>query len=182
MKNTKYELRLTGSGGQGLITAGVLLAEAVSLQGEYNVVQSQSYGPESRGGASKSEVIISKEPIYFPKARKIDLLLSLSQDSCDTYFSALKGAGILLLDSTFVHIVPHHTYTYNIPFTQISQEKFGKAIYTNLISLGAISGLIDIIDIKSIEDAIKGRFPKKFHEANIAALYEGEKLIKNYNV
>jgi 2-oxoglutarate ferredoxin oxidoreductase subunit gamma len=181
-KNTKYELRLTGSGGQGLLTAGLLLAEAVSIQGDYNVIQSQSYGPEARGGASKSEVIISKEIIYFPKARKIDLLLSLSQDACDTYYNDLKGSGILLLDSTFVNIVPHHRFIYSIPFTKVALEKFNKAIVTNIISLGAISELIDIIDISSIEEAIKRRFPEKTHELNKAALYEGASLVKKYNV
>jgi len=181
-KNSKYELRLTGSGGQGLLTAGLLLAEAVSLQKDYNVIQSQSYGPEARGGASKSEVIFSKEPIYYPKARKIDLLLSLSQDACDKYYNDLKGTGILLLDSTFVKRVPNHRCIYNIPFTKIALEKFKVSIVTNIISLGAISKLIDVIKIDSIEKAIKNRFPKKVHELNISALYEGERIIENYDV
>ncbi len=94
------ELRLSGSGGQGLILAGIILAEAALHDGK-NVVQSQSYGPEARGGgASKSEVIISDAPIYYPKVNKCDILLSLTQKACDKYIDSLKAGGILILDNS----------------------------------------------------------------------------------
>ena len=79
---SRYEIRFSGSGGQGLILAGVIFAEGASIYDKKNAVQSQSYGPEARGGASKSEVIISDETIHFPKATLIDLQLSLTQEAC----------------------------------------------------------------------------------------------------
>src|SRR5665647_932364 len=97
----KYEIRLSGSGGQGLILAGIILADASLIQG-INAVQSQSYGPEARGGASKSEVIISEEEIYFPKVQQCDLLLCLTQKSYDEYIASLKNDGILIIDDSII--------------------------------------------------------------------------------
>src|SRR5512139_2762594 len=98
----RYEIRLSGSGGQGLILAGVILAEAAGIHDGKYVCQTQSYGPEARGGASKAEVIISDEEIDYPKAMKPDLLLAMNQRSCDTYLFDLKPNGVLVVDSTFV--------------------------------------------------------------------------------
>lgn len=96
----KYkELRLSGSGGQGLITGGIILAVA-ALQDGLNAIQSQSYGPEARGGASKAEVIISEEDIDYPKVEKSDILLSLTQLSCDKYLCDLKAGGTLIIDES----------------------------------------------------------------------------------
>ncbi|NNG45544.1 MAG: 2-oxoacid:ferredoxin oxidoreductase subunit gamma, partial [Deltaproteobacteria bacterium] len=98
----RYEIRFSGSGGQGLILAGVIFAEAATIYDKINAVQSQSYGPEARGGASKSEVIISEEVIDFPKAQGIDLQLSLTQEACTRYYKDIKSGGILLVDEDFV--------------------------------------------------------------------------------
>ncbi|HLE09435.1 MAG TPA: 2-oxoacid:acceptor oxidoreductase family protein, partial [Thermodesulfobacteriota bacterium] len=95
----RYELRFSGSGGQGMILAGIIMAEAASIYGDKIAVQSQSYGPESRGGASKAEVIISNVPIDYPKATSIDCMLALTQEACTKYYSDIKEGGILLVDS-----------------------------------------------------------------------------------
>ncbi len=95
----RTEMRLTGSGGQGLILAGIIFAEAALLDGN-NSLQSQSYGPEARGGASKAEVIISKEEIDFPKVEMPDVLLSLTQVACDKYSGEIADDGILIVDET----------------------------------------------------------------------------------
>ena len=99
---SRYELRFSGAGGQGLITAGIILAEAASIHEGKQSVQSQSYGPEARGGASKSEVIISDAPIDYPKVTKCDALLALTQEACDKYSHDLKEGGVLLIDSDLV--------------------------------------------------------------------------------
>ncbi|MGW8323373.1 MAG: 2-oxoacid:acceptor oxidoreductase family protein, partial [Thermodesulfobacteriota bacterium] len=96
----RYEIRLSGSGGQGLVTAGIILAEAVGRHPDRFVCQSQSYGPEPRGGASKSEVIVSDEEIDYPKAIKPDVLLAMNQSACDTYLFDLKQGGTLIVDAT----------------------------------------------------------------------------------
>ncbi|HTY09330.1 MAG TPA: 2-oxoacid:acceptor oxidoreductase family protein, partial [Candidatus Edwardsbacteria bacterium] len=98
----KYQIRLSGSGGQGMITAGVILAEAAGVHDGKNVVQSQSYGPEARGGASKAEVIIADQAIYFPKATAIDILLAMTQEAWDKYSDDLKPDGIAIVDSFYV--------------------------------------------------------------------------------
>ncbi len=82
----RYEIRLSGTGGQGLIFAGIILAEAAGIHDGKYVCQTQSYGPEARGGASKAEVVISDREIDYPEAIKPDLLLAMSQKSCDAYF------------------------------------------------------------------------------------------------
>jgi len=100
----KIEIRLSGTGGQGLILAGVILAEAAAIYDKKNAVQTQSYGPEARGGASKSEVIISDGEILYPKTTRLDYLLALNQESCDRYAKDLKEDGLLLVDKDCITI------------------------------------------------------------------------------
>ena len=101
----KHELRLSGTGGQGLILAGIILAEAALLDGKL-AIQSQSYGPEARGGSSKSEVIISEDAIHFPKVTKPDLLLAMSQEAANKYSHDLTKDSVMITDSLFVSEVP----------------------------------------------------------------------------
>lgn len=116
----RYEIRLSGSGGQGLILMGIILAEAAGIyEGRY-VSQTQNYGPEARGGTSKSEVVVSDEEIDYPKAMKLDLLLAMNQRSCDEFYRDLKPEGLLIVDSTFVTQVPISTAV-EIPFTRIAR-------------------------------------------------------------
>ena len=104
----KQELRLSGTGGQGLILAGIILAEAALLDGKL-AIQSQSYGPEARGGSSKSEVLISEEAIHFPKVTEPNLLLAMSQEAANKYSTDLSPESILVTDSLFVSKLPAHT-------------------------------------------------------------------------
>ncbi|MDL2280226.1 2-oxoacid:acceptor oxidoreductase family protein, partial [Selenomonadales bacterium OttesenSCG-928-I06] len=100
------QISLSGTGGQGLILAGTILAEAAILDGQY-AIQTQSYGPEARGGASKSEVLISDENIDYPKVLSADVMLTMSQAACDKYINALKPGGKLIIDTTFVKDLPN---------------------------------------------------------------------------
>ena len=112
----RYEVRLSGEGGQGLILAGVILAEAAAIYDNKNAIQTQSYGPEARGGACKSEVIISEDEIDYPKATRIDLLLALTQEACDRYAGELKQEGILVADSFAVERIPKdHFKVFRLP-------------------------------------------------------------------
>jgi len=168
----RYEIRLSGSGGQGIILSGIILAEAFGLYGGKFVAQTQSYGPEARGGASKAEVIVSDEEIDYPKAIKLDLLLAMNQKSCDQYYRDLKEDGILIVDSTFVNQVPT-SKAIEIPFTKIAKEKFHKEIVANIISLGAITEFMDIISPEAMEAAVLARVPKGTEKLNSAALKAG---------
>jgi len=168
----RYEIRLSGSGGQGIILSGIILAEAVGLYGGKFVAQTQSYGPEARGGASRAEVIVSDEEIDYPKAIKLDILLAMNQKSCDLYYRDLKENGMLIVDSTFVTQVPT-SKAVQIPFTKIAREKFHKEIVANIISLGAITEFMDIISPKAMEAAVLARVPKGTENLNRDALKAG---------
>ncbi len=168
----RYEVRLSGSGGQGLILIGIILAEAVGIYDGKNVVQTQSYGPEARGGASKSEVIISDETIYYPKATRLDLLLCMNQKSCDEYYLDLKKEGILIVDSSLVHQVPTNK-AYQIPFTRLAKETLGKGFVANIIAIGAIAKISGIVKESSLTEAVLKRVPSWSAELNKKALNIG---------
>jgi 2-oxoglutarate ferredoxin oxidoreductase subunit gamma len=102
----RTEVRFSGKGGQGMILAGIILAEAAAIYSGKNAIQSQSYGPEARGGASRADVIIANGDILYPKTTALDFLLALSQEACDSYARHLKEGGILLADSEAVKHIP----------------------------------------------------------------------------
>ena len=152
----RYEIRLSGTGGQGLIFAAVILAEAAGIHDGKYVCQTQSYGPEARGGASKSEVVISDREIDYPMAIKPDLLLAMSQKACDAYFFDLKPEGMLIVDSTLVRQLPT-TRAIAIPFTRMAREKLGKELGANIIALGALAALSGAVSPSSLEAAVMSR-------------------------
>lgn len=169
-----YEIRLSGSGGQGLILAGQVLAEAAAIYDDNNATQSQSYGPEARGGASRSDVIISDEEIDYPKAVSIDMLLALTQEACDKYGPDLKKGGILLVDSGSVTRVPKDDCKiYPVPITEIATKEIGKALVANIVALGLITGLSRVVTAGAMEAAIRARVPKGTEELNMRAFRKG---------
>ncbi|MBC7235730.1 MAG: 2-oxoacid:acceptor oxidoreductase family protein [Chloroflexi bacterium] len=168
----RYEIRLAGSGGQGLILAGLILAEAVVLYDGKNACQTQSYGPEARGGASKSEVIIDTQEIDYPKVIAADALLAMSQEACDTYFHDLKRDGLLIVDSVHVHRVPT-TRAYRVPITQIAEETTGRRITANIVGLGLLAGLSGVVSREALEAAVAARAPRGTQEINLKALAAG---------
>ncbi len=172
----RVEIRLAGTGGQGLITAGIILAEAAILDGK-NVVQSQSYGPEARGGASKAEVIISEGEIYYPKTSNPDILLTMSQEACNKYFNDLKPGGILIVDSTFITNVPSSS-AYQIPITKMTIDKLKKPVFANIVALGILCEITKIVTRKSLTKAVLERVPEAFIEQNKKALQLGIRLAK----
>jgi len=172
MEEERYEIRLSGSGGQGIIMAAIVLAEAAGVYDEKYVCQSQSYGPEARGGTSKAEVIISNQTIDYPKAIKPDLLLTMNQEACNTYFPDLKTEGLLVVDSTLVHQIPTNRVA-AIPFTRIARKEIGKEMVANMVALGAVGVLSQIILLKNLEQALMARVPKGTEEINRKALHAG---------
>ncbi|MGQ9750642.1 2-oxoacid:acceptor oxidoreductase family protein [Desulfosoma sp.] len=175
----RYEVRLSGSGGQGLIMAGIILAEAAGIHDGKYVCQTQSYGPEARGGASKSEVVISDEEIDYPKAIKPDVLLAMNQKSCDAYFFDLKPEGMLIVDSTFVKQVPT-TRAVAIPFTQIARSELKKEMTANIVALGSLAVLTRCVSLSSLEAAVLDRVPPGTEELNKKALEAGINAAKSH--
>ena len=175
----RYEIRLSGSGGQGLILAGKILAEAAAIYDNKNATQSQSYGPEARGGSSRSEVIISDEEIDYPKAVNIDFLLCFTQEACDKYCADIKEKGILLVDSDYVTQVPAGKFTvHKVPITTIAEKRAGKSLVANIVALGIITELTGIVTKKAVESAVLSRVPKGTEELNTNAFNIGIDLAR----
>ncbi len=170
----RVELRFSGSGGQGMILAGIIMAEAAAIYDGKNAVQSQSYGPESRGGASRAEVIISDEEIDYPKATSIDAMLAMTQEACNKYHSDIKKGGILLVDSEEVRDIPKGDFrVYSFPIIRYAMENLGKAIVANIMALGMITELTGVVSHQALEKAVLARVPAAFLELNKKALHEG---------
>lgn len=169
---SRYEVRFSGSGGQGLITAAVIFAEAAGVYGGKYVCQTQSYGPEARGGKSKAEVVISDQPIDYPKAVDLDLLLAMNQAACDSYFFDLQPNGILVVDSFLVEQLPT-SRVIAIPFTQIARDEIGKVMVANMVALGAIGVLSGQVSVEDLERSLLTRIPAGTEKININALHRG---------
>ncbi|MGD2105481.1 MAG: 2-oxoacid:acceptor oxidoreductase family protein [Anaerolineae bacterium] len=170
-KTPRYEVRLAGTGGQGAILAGIILAEAAIRDGK-NVVQTQSYGPEARGGASRSEVVISAEEIDYPKVLEPDITLCMSQEACDRYSEQLRRDGLLILDTDHVSRAPT-TRAVRVALTSLARDATGRAITANVVGLGLLAGLAGIVSRQSLEGAVKARAPEGTEEVNLRALAAG---------
>ena len=171
------EIRLSGSGGQGLILAGIILAEAAIDDGK-EAIQSQSYGPEARGGSSKAEVIISEKRIHYPKVTNPNLLLAMTQEALNKYGTDLKDDGLLIVDSTLVREVPaRFTNVYKVPITQLAREKCGRELFANIVALGAITKVSSVVSHDAIEKAVLARVPKGTEEMNKQALQTGYQAV-----
>lgn len=179
----RFEIRIAGSGGQGVILAAVILGEAAALMEEgLNAVQSQAYGPEARGGASKSEVVISRGEIDYPKATSVDLQVILTQKACDEYAKDTKKGGTILLDDFFVTKKPDvEAEIYMLPIVRTAREKLGREIVTNMVALGATARILELKGLmhpESVKKAILERVPKGTEELNTKAFEAGYAMMK----
>ena len=173
-QGARLEIRLSGSGGQGLVLAGIILAEGAVMFDGKNAVQSQSYGPEARGGASKSEVIIADGEIDYPKAQEVDVLLALTQEAADKYSGDMKPGATVVVDSDLVTRPPEGEFrVVPLPLTRIAREKVGKSFVANIVALGALVGLTGVISREAITEAVLRRVPKGTEDLNRKALAAG---------
>lgn len=168
----RKQLRLSGSGGQGVITAAIILAEAAVAEGK-EAVQSQSYGPEARGGASKSEVIIDDAPIFHPHVLVPDLVLAMTQKAADKYYHDLNPDGLLVLDDNLVPNIPDFPHVVRIPITKLAVEKVGKPLFANIVALGALVKLTGLVEFETIKQSVAHRVPPHTVEQNMKALQIG---------
>lgn len=175
-----HEIILSGAGGQGIILAGKILAEGASIYGNQEAIMSQSYGPEARGGASHAEVIISSGAIDYPKVMKADILLAMTQLSMDKYGGMLKEGGLLIANQTAVKQVPaHFKNVFKAPFDSLAIELLGLPIAANLIALGSLVCITNIIPKEALIRACVGRVPQKFLAQDRDALDIGFKAVKD---
>jgi len=170
------QVRLSGSGGQGLITAGVILAEAAMLEGR-NVVQTQSYGPEARLGSSKSEVIISSGRIAYPEVIVPDVLICLSEEAARKYSRSVADSTIVIFDSTHVPAdVASRGVVHRLPITAAAVEA-GSKVVANTVALWVVNELAGLVSPGALRQAIIQRVPKKFCELNERAMDAGARLV-----
>ena len=167
------EVRIGGSGGQGVVLMGIILATAANYDGR-SVVQTESYGPEARGGYSRSDVIIANDPIDYPKLVQADLLVALSQEAANAYVEGLSKEGVFIYDSDNVTTPPHFAgTTIGVPFTSLAKEETGRVQTTNVLALGAVVGITGIVSVESIHQAVIEEVPPGTQELNGRALARG---------
>jgi 2-oxoglutarate ferredoxin oxidoreductase subunit gamma len=173
----KVEIRFSGSGGQGLVLASRILANAAILE-SMNVLQSQVYGAEARGGATKSEVIISDKEIFFPRVLTPDILIVLTEEAYRKYGTNLKNNGIVILDTFMIKSINKSDSfkIYAAPFTQIAEEKFNSKILANMVILGFTTKILKIIKFESVLKALSNIFKGETFEINSEALKAGQNL------
>lgn len=170
----RTEVVFTGFGGQGIVLSGVILARA-ALYDKKGVVQTQSYGPEARGGACRAEVIISDDVVYYPFVEEADILVAMSQEALDKYINSIRKGGQLIVDSTTITQIPQKAGVKlnKVAATDIASEKLGKIIVANIVMLGALTNLTGIVSREAMEKAVKESIPRGTEEINLKALEAG---------
>jgi 2-oxoglutarate ferredoxin oxidoreductase subunit gamma len=170
------QIRLSGSGGQGMLLAGIILAEAGIMSGK-NAVQSQSYGPEARGGASKAEVIISEESIDYPKVTQPDVMLALTQEAYEKYAKDMADDGVLVIDESIELSGNEKCKVISAPILLTARDTLGRIIVANMVALGALVKASNVITFDSLEEAVLRRVPKGTEELNKKAIKAGYDLV-----
>jgi 2-oxoglutarate ferredoxin oxidoreductase subunit gamma len=170
----RIEIRFAGFGGQGIIKSGIITASAASIHAGKNAVQTQSYGPESRGGACKSEVVISDEEIDFPKVVEPDILVLMSQHAYIEYVDDIKAGGTVILDPDMIprEKDSKNVKVFHVPATKIAEE-LGRKIVANIVMLGAFVAITGVLDENAVREAVKDNIPRGTEELNLAAFQKG---------
>lgn len=174
MNNKEHQVRLSGFGGQGIILAGIILGEAVSLYENRFAVQFQSYGPEARGGASRAEVVISDEEIDLLELIEPDVFLALSQEAFDKYIADAHEEALVIVDPDYVTNVPSSPRkVFSVPVSKIAREQIGKTIVINMVALGALAAITGLVGIDALKKAVSARVPRGTEEVNLKAVQAG---------
>ena len=172
------DLTIAGVGGQGSILAGVILGSAaVTYDGKY-ATQTQAYSSELRGGFAAAWVIVSDEPIEFPRVTAPDILVAQAQDSINRFGDVLKPAGILIIDSDMVHEIPPKVkHLYKVPATTLARNEIKIAVAANMIMLGALCKITGVVGRQALEEAIAAAVPKGKQDINIVAFNLGAERV-----
>lgn len=174
----KKEIRICGFGGQGVILAGFIIGKAASVFMDYHAVQSQSYGPEARGGAARSEIIISDEKIGYPRPLSVDCLVAMSQESFDTYRQDIRDDTVIIIDPDLVKSHNIGKSLYRVHAQQIAEE-LGNKIVTNIVMVGAFTGIFGLLKPEAVRESVIDSVPKRFTDLNVMAFDKGFEAGKN---
>jgi 2-oxoglutarate ferredoxin oxidoreductase subunit gamma len=173
----RTEVRLAGFGGQGVVLAGVCLGHAAMLDGYY-AVQTQSYGAEARGGAARSEIVVSRQAILYPEVTAPDFMAALSQPAVDKYLGDLRPQGTLVVDDELVSRLDTDARTRVLKacFTEVAGSELGRPIVANMVMLGFLTEVADVVSAASLDRAVAEQVPKGTAELNLKAVNRGREL------
>lgn len=176
----RTEIRIAGFGGQGVILAGIIVGKAASLFDGINAVQTQSYGPEARGGASKTEIVLGDDEIYYPKVISPDILVAMSHEALIAYIGDLKDEGTLIIDPDMIDeseisdfIKKHNIKLYYARVTKTAENEIGLRIVANIVMVGAISKITNVISHDAAKKAILASVPPGTEKKNMQAFEAG---------
>ena len=174
----RIEVRIGGFGGQGVITMGHILGTAASLRLGLNAVMTQSYGPEARGGACKTDIVVSDTAIDYPKTTRLDCLIAMSPNAYNRYIRDVREGGFVIFDSSLFDIVDKVSGIkyIGVEATKIAQ-KIGNSQAANVVMIGALSGAMDLFNIDALGSVVTERFPKA-SVINLKALEAGAEAAK----
>jgi 2-oxoglutarate ferredoxin oxidoreductase subunit gamma len=168
----RREVRFSGFGGQGIILSAVILGRAAVMYDHKFAVQTQVYGPEARGGASMSAVIIDDEEILYPKVADPDIFVIMSQEGFEKYGAAARKDAIMILDSSLIHSRPDCTF-HEIPAAEEAKKTLGRDIVANIVMLGALVGYTRVVSEDALKKAILDSVPKGTEALNTKAMELG---------
>jgi 2-oxoglutarate ferredoxin oxidoreductase subunit gamma len=172
IEETKFVF--SGSGGQGVITAAIILAEAAVLHENLNAVQTQMYGAAARGGATRTDVIISNSEIHYPKVNQPNVLICLTQEAYNKFYPIIRPGGLLITDNRYVHVERAvDAVQKELPMYQTVMERIGKPIVFNICMLGAVTAISEIVQPESLTKVLRERIPPAFVDLNLKALELG---------
>jgi 2-oxoglutarate ferredoxin oxidoreductase subunit gamma len=176
-KLDRLNIRFSGNGGQGIISTGMLLGKAIAIGDGRNVSQSQSYGPEARGGATRADIIVSDGEIYFPACTMLDILIAFTYEAYERYAADTKSGGLVFADESAVDVLVGSARTIVIPFLRIAKEKFKRPVVANMLALGFLSTYTKVVSQNALRDVVADQFAGTKHaRLNLKVLEEGFKL------
>lgn len=170
----RAQVRLAGFGGQGIVLAGMILGKAITLFEGANAVMTQSYGPEARGGACSADVVISESRINYPRVTSPDVLVLMSEEAARTYGPNTSEGALVLVNENLVKSVPERPglRVLRVPATGIA-EGFGRVIVANIVMLGFLAAVAEVVSFESMKSAVLDSIPKGSEELNLKALQAG---------
>jgi len=174
------EVRIAGFGGQGVVLAGVLLGTAAVAYENRRAVQTQSYGAEARGGAARSEVILSDERVVYPRVRHPDILVAMSAPALEKFIGDLKPGGTLVVDEDLVAVPSSGPYRlHKAPFSSAAIKETGRSVVANVVMLGFLTGVTGIVSREAMEQAIQDTVPRGTEELNLKAFHLGLEMAQS---
>ena len=184
----RTDIRIAGFGGQGVLMCGIVIAKAASLYDNNYAVQTQSYGPEARGGASRTEVVVSDERIDYPKVENPEIFVAMSHEALLKYIDDIQEEAILLIDPNPVYqdeikeiIEDKKLQVYTSKATETAEETIGKKIVANIVMLGSFVGATGVISVEAAKKSILDSVPQGTEDLNMKAFEEGMKIVEKIN-